>query len=361
MTRSTSTATTPVADGSPASPVLEPTTQSFIDALTAAGGPPLYTLSPAAARDVLAGAQAQPVAKLNVEIEDTTFPVGPTGSVRIRIIRPPDAGGVLPVVMHFHGGGWILGDKDTHDRMAREIVVGTNAAVVFVDYDRSPEAQYPTAIEQAYAATQYVADHGSKLNLDPSRLVVLGDSVGGNMAAAVTLMAKERGGPKIDFQVLLYPVTDANFETGSYQRFADGPWLTRKAMQWFWDAYLPDPNARKAVTASPLNASVAQLSGLPDALIIVDENDVLRDEGEAYARKLSQAGVRVTSVRYNGTIHDFVLLNALATTPAVRGALAQTNAALRSALYPADQDDAQDETMSVRASIALAQSGAPAS
>ncbi|WP_147707722.1 alpha/beta hydrolase [Microvirga massiliensis] len=334
MAMSTSTTSGAVTDGASAGPVLEPTTQSFIDALTAAGDPPLYTLSPADARDVLARAQAQPVAKLDAVIEDTIFPVGPTGSVRIRIIRPPDAGGALPVVMHFHGGGWILGDKDTHDRMAREIAVGANAAVVFVDYDRSPEARYPTAIEQAYAATQYVADHGDDLNLAPSRLVVLGDSVGGNMAAAVTLMAKQRGGPKIAFQVLLYPVTDANFETGSYQRFADGPWLTRKAMQWFWDAYLPDPDARKAITAAPLNAALEQLSGLPDALVIVDENDVLRDEGEAYARKLSQAGVRVTSVRYNGTIHDFVLLNALAGTPAVRSAIRQTTDALREALHP---------------------------
>jgi acetyl esterase len=144
-------------------------------------------------------------------------------------------------------------------------------------------------------------------------------------------MAKERGGSEIAFQVLMYPVTDANFETGSYRRFADGPWLTRKAMQWFWDAYLPDPDARQAITATPLNASLDQLTGLPDALVIVDENDVLRDEGEAYARKLSQAGVRVTSVRYNGTVHDFVLLNALAGTPAVRGAIRQTTDALRKA------------------------------
>jgi acetyl esterase len=361
MAMSTPTASSSMTDGTSTGVLLEPTTQSFIDALTAAGGPPLYTLSPAGARDVLAGAQAQPVTKVDALIEDTTFPVGPTGSVRIRIIRPPEAGGVLPVVMHFHGGGWILGDKDTHDRMTREIAAGANAAVVFVDYDRSPEAQYPTAIEQAYAATQYVADHGPELNLDPSRLAVLGDSVGGNMAAAVTLLAKQRGGPKIDFQVLLYPVTDARFETGSYKLFADGPWLTRRAMQWFWDAYLPDVAGRKAITATPLNASVAQLSGLPDALVIVDENDVLRDEGEAYARKLSQAGVRVISVRYNGTIHDFVLLNALATTPAVRSAVAETNAALKSALYPTNQDKAQEETMSVRASISQSRSGAPAS
>ncbi len=177
--------------------VLEPATQAFIDSLAAAGGPPIYQLSPAAAREVLAGAQAAPVDKPAARIEDTTFPVGPTGEVRIRIVRPESAAGVLPVVMHFHGGGWILGDKETHDRMTREIAVGTGAAVVFVDYDRSPEAQYPVAIEQAYAATRYVAEHGRELDIDPHRLAILGDSVGGNMAAAVTLMAKERGGPRI--------------------------------------------------------------------------------------------------------------------------------------------------------------------
>jgi acetyl esterase len=235
--------------------------------------------------------------------------------------------------MHFHGGGWILGDKDTHDRMTREIAVGANAAVVFVDYDRSPEARYPVAIEQAYAATRYVAEHGNQLNVDPTRLAIVGDSVGGNMAAAVTLMAKERRGPKIDFQVLFYPVTDADFETGSYHSFANGPWLTKPAMEWFWNAYLPDVAKRKEITATPLNASLDQLQGLPNALVIVDENDVLRDEGEAYARKLSQAGVRVTSVRYNGTIHDFVLLNPITDTPAVRSALQQANDALRAALH----------------------------
>jgi len=146
------------------------------------------------------------------------------------------------------------------------------------------------------------------------------------------LMAKERRGPKIAFQALFYPVTDAGFDTPSYARFADGPWLTRHAMEWFWDAYLPDPTARKQPTATPLNASLDELAGLPDALVIVDENDVLRDEGEAYARKLSDAGVRVTSVRYNGTIHDFVMLNALADTPATRGAIAQAVGALRRAL-----------------------------
>ena len=313
-----------------AQPSLELHTQQFIDSL--AGSPPIYTLSPVDARAVLARAQSIPVGKPSAQIEDITVPVGPTGSVPIRVIRPVGAAEVLPVVMYFHGGGWILGDRDTHDRLAREIAVGAQAAVVFVGYFHAPEARYPVAIEQAYAATSYVADNGASLRVDPSRLAVAGDSVGGNMAAAVTMMAGQRHGPNIAFQVLFYPVTDAGFDTPSYIRFADGPWLTKRAMEWFWDAYLPDPAARKQPTATPLNASLDQLAGLPEALVIVDENDVLRDEGEAYARKLSGAGVRVTSVRYNGTIHDFVMLNALAGTPATRGAIAQAVGALRRAL-----------------------------
>jgi acetyl esterase len=313
-----------------AQPTLEIHTQHFIDSL--AGAPPIYTLSPADARAVLARAQSIPVGKPSAQIEDIALPVGPTGSVPIRIVRPVGAAEALPVVMYFHGGGWVLGDRDTHDRLVREIAVGAEAAVVFVDYARAPEARYPVAIEQAYAATRYVADNGATLRIDPLRLAVAGDSVGGNMAAAVTLMAKQRRGPKIAFQVLLYPVTDSGFDTPSYIQFADGPWLTKTAMEWFWDAYLPDPTARKQPTATPLNASSDQLAGLPEALVIVDENDVLRDEGEAYASKLSEAGVRVTSVRYNGTIHDFVMLNALSDTPAARAAIAQAVDALKGAV-----------------------------
>ena len=313
-----------------AQPTLELHTQEFVDSL--AGAPPIYTLSLVDARSVLAQAQSIPVGKPSAQTEDIALPVGPTGSVPIRVIRPVGATEVLPVVMYFHGGGWVLGDRDTHDRLVREIAVGAQAAVVFVDYARAPEARYPVAIEQAYAATRYVADNAAELGIDPLRLAVAGDSVGGNMAAAVTLIAKQRRGPNIAFQLLFYPVTDSGFDTPSYNQFADGPWLTKRAMEWFWDAYLPDPAVRKQPTATPLNASLDQLASLPEALVIVDENDVLRDEGEAYARKLSDAGVRVISVRYNGTIHDFVMLNALADTPATRGAIAQAVGALRRAL-----------------------------
>jgi acetyl esterase len=311
-------------------PILEPHTQQFVEGL--ADAPPIFTLSPDEARSVLVRAQSIPVGKPSAQIEDVAFPIGPTGSVPVRIVRPARALGPLPVVVYFHGGGWILGDRGTHDRLVREIAAGVEAAVVFVDYARSPEARYPVAIEQAYAATCYVVDHSASLRFDPLRLAVAGDSVGGNMAAAVTLMAKERRRPKIGFQVLFYPVTDAGFDTASYARFADGPWLTKRAMEWFWDAYLPDAAACKQPTATPLNASLDQLAGLPEALVITVENDVLRDEGEAYARKLSNAGVRVTSTRYNGTIHDFVMLNALADTPATRGAIAQAIFALKTTL-----------------------------
>lgn len=295
------------------------------------GGTPIYKLSPEDARKVLSDLQAAEVAKLPADIEDRIIPAGPGGKVSIRIIRPQGNKENLPVVMYFHGGGWVLGDKGTHDRLVREIANGASAAVVFVNYTPSPEAKYPTPIEEVYAATKYIAENGKDLNLDTSRLAVAGDSVGGNMAAAVLLLAKERGGPKISYQVLFYPVTDANFDTRSYQQYSTDIWLTLEAMKWFWDNYLPDKETRKHPTACPLHASIDQLKGQPPALIITDENDVLRDEGEAYAHKLIQAGVNVTAVRFLGTIHDFVMLNPLAGTPATCSAISLANENLRNA------------------------------
>ncbi len=312
-------------------PRLEASTQQFVDALEASGAPAIHRLSPCEARNAFASAQSAPVGRPPACIEDTSFPVGPRGCVAIRIVRPSRSEGPLPAVVYLHGGGWMLGDADTHDRLLRELAKGTDAAVVCVDYGRSPECRFPTALEEAYAATRYVAEHAAELDLDGSRLAIAGDSAGGNLAAGVAIQAKARRGPRIEFQLLLYPVTDARFDTDSYSRFANGPWLTRAAMEWFWDAYLPDVRERRQGLASPLNASIDQLRGLPDTLVIVAENDVLRDEGEAYARRLCEAGVRVTSTRYNGTIHDFMLLNAIADAPAARGAIAQAVAALRCA------------------------------
>ena len=234
--------------------------------------------------------------------------------------------------MFFHGGGWVAGGTDTHDRLIREIAVAAHAAVVFVAFGRAPEARFPLALEEAYAATTFVVNHADSLNFDGTRLAVVGDGAGGNIAAAVSIMSKERRGPKIALQVLFYPVTAANFEAASYQVWRDGPWLTRQDMEWFWDAYLPSVGDRADVLATPLSATNDQLRGLPDTLVITAEVDVLRDEGEAYARKLSEAYVRTTCTRYIGTIHDFVMLNALADTPAARAAVEQAIVALRSAL-----------------------------
>lgn len=311
--------------------ILEQTTDKFIQALNAKGAPPLYTLTPEQARKVLEDVQADNGKKLDVKIEDLTIPVGPKGSLGIRIIRPPQSTGPLPIIMFYHGAGWILGSNNTHDNLARALAVGSNAAVVFVDYSLAPEAQFPTQINEAYAATKYFAEQGQKHNLDTSRFVVVGDSVGGNMAIAVTLLAKERGGPRIDFQLLFYPVTSATFNTPSYQKYAEGPWLTKKAMEWFFKAYAPNVAERSNILISPVNATLEQLKGLPPALVITDENDVLRDEGEDYAHKLMQAGVYVTAVRFLGTIHDFVMLNALKDTPAAKGAILLANAYLKQA------------------------------
>jgi acetyl esterase/lipase len=231
--------------------------------------------------------------------------------------------GPLPVVLYIHGAGWVFGNDHTHDRLAREIALGTRAAVVFPNYSLSPEARYPVAIGENYAAAQWVVAQGAEHGLDPARLAVAGDSVGGNMAASLTLTAKERGDVTLAGQVLFYPVTDASFDTGSYQQFAEGYFLRRDGMQWFWDQYTTDPAQRAEITASPLRASTEQLAGLPPALVITAEADVLRDEGEAYAGKLRAAGVPVTGVRYQGIIHDFVMLNALRGTQAAEGAISQ--------------------------------------
>ena len=309
--------------------VLEPSAQAIVDATST---PPfLYELEPAAARKVLDDLQAAPVDKLPVDEEWITVPAG-VGDARVRIIRPVDRPGVLPVIVYMHGGGWILGNAGTHDRLVRELAVGAGAALLFVEYPNAPEARYPVAIEQGYATAQWVIREGATKGLDASRMAVAGESVGGNMAAALTLMAKQRGDVTFVQTSMYYPVTDAAMDTASYDEFADGFYLTRKAMEWFWDAYTADPGERAQLTASPNQATVEQLRGLPPTLLFVDEADVLRDEGEAYAAKLRLAGVPVTTVRYDGVVHDFMLLNAMRDARATRAAIAQATAFLRDAL-----------------------------
>ncbi len=309
--------------------VLEPASQDFADAT--AVPPFLFELTPDDARKVLDDVQAAPVDKLPVDEEWVTVPA-PVGDVRVRVVRPPDTAGALPAVLYMHGGGWVLGNAGTHDRLIRELADGVGAAIVFVEYDRSPEARYPVAIEQGYAVAQWIGREGHAHGIDGSRLAVAGDSVGGNMAAALALMAKERGDVRFVHQSMYYPVTDARMDTGSYEQFSTGYSLTARAMEWFWDAYLPDVERRSEITASPNQATVEQVAGLPPTFIAVDEADVLRDEGEAYGAKLRQAGVPVTTVRYDGITHDFMMLNPLRQTNAARAAIAQAITVLKTAL-----------------------------
>ncbi|MGW1197940.1 alpha/beta hydrolase [Streptomyces sp. NPDC002536] len=317
----------------PPAPVLEPAAQEFAEAT--ANPPYLFDLGPVGGRKVVDEVQSGETAKPGVDEEWIEVAGGPTGSVRARIVKPAGATGSLPVIIYIHGAGWVFGNAHTHDRLVRELAVGARAAVVFPEYDLSPEARYPVAIEQNYTVARWVVTDGADKGLDGSRIAVAGDSVGGNMAAALTLMAKERGDLPLVQQVLFYPVTDAAFETGSYHQFATGYFLRRDAMRWFWDQYTTDPAQRAEITASPLRASVEQLKDLPPALVITAEADVLRDEGEAYANKLRQAGVPVVATRYQGIIHDFVMLNALRGTQAAGAAIAQSATVLRAALHTA--------------------------
>lgn len=309
---------------------LEPAAQAFVEATSE---PPfLYQLPPAEGRAAVDGVQDDPIFKPEVDEEWIEVPGGPTGTVQVRIVKPQGATGDLPVVLYVHGAGWVFGDAHTHDRLVRDLAVGVGAAVVFPEYDRAPEFQYPHQIEQAYAVAQWVTQQGADKGLDGSRIAVAGDSVGGNMSAALTLLAKERGDVTFRFQVLFYPVTNADFDTQSYHDFAEGYFLARDGMKWFWDQYTTDPAQRAEITASPLRATTEDLTGLPPALVITAEADVLRDEGEAYAANLRRAGVDVTATRYLGIVHDFVMVNSLHETAAAKAAIAQAVGALRGAL-----------------------------
>ncbi|MFD0149429.1 alpha/beta hydrolase [Streptomyces sp. NPDC055721] len=315
----------------PGRPVLEPAAAAFAEAT--AKPPYLFQIPPAEGRKAVDDVQSGPVDKPSVKEEWIAVEGGPTGSVRARIVRPEAATGPLPVIVYIHGAGWVFGNAHTHDRLVRELAVGAGAAVVFPEYDRSPEHRYPVALEQSWTVARWVVEQGAAHDLDASRVAVAGDSVGGNMSAALTLLAKERGGLPLVQQVLFYPVTDASFDTGSYEQFAEGYFLRRDAMRWFWDQYTTDEGERAEITASPLRATTEQLTGLPPALVITAEADVLRDEGEAYADKLRQAGVPVAAARFQGIIHDFVMLDALRGTQAAESAITLAVETLRIALH----------------------------
>lgn len=317
--------------GNPRQLSLEPEAQAFVDATSE---PPfLYQLSPEEGRKAVDGVQDSEIFKPDIDDEWITIEGGPTGAVKVRIVKPKASTETLPVILYTHGAGWVFGDAHTHDRLVRDLAVGANAAVVFPEYDRSPEVHYPVANEQSYAVAHWVTTHGAEKGLDGSTMAVAGDSVGGNMAIALTLMAKERGDVHFVQQVLFYPVTDANFDTPSYLEFAEGYFLARDGMKWFWDQYTTSDDDRAQITASPLRATTEQLAGLPPALVITGEADVLRDEGEAFAGKLRDAGVAVTQVRYGAIIHDFVMVNSVHNTHAARAAITQAVAVLKEVLH----------------------------
>ncbi|MEU5181958.1 alpha/beta hydrolase [Streptomyces longwoodensis] len=317
----------------PVTPFLEPAAKELAEATDP--HPRIYEVPPEQGREILVGLQSgEGVPRPEVDEEWVEVDAGEWGTVRVRIIRPKGATGPLPVVMYIHGAGWVFGDDKTHDRLFRELVVGAGAVGVFPVYDRAPEAKYPTQVEQNYAVGQWVRKNGADHGMDVSRVAVTGESVGGCMSAVFALMNKEReDGLDLKAQVLLYPVTDADFDTPSYLQFAEGYYLTRDGMKWFWDAYTTDPAERKQHYASPLQATLDQLRGLPTTLVITDEADVLRDEGEKYANKLREAGVDVTSVRVAGMVHDFLLLDSLRDTRAANVARKLAVDALRTALH----------------------------
>jgi acetyl esterase/lipase len=316
----------------PITPYLEPAAKALAEATDP--HPRIYEVPPEQGRDILLGLQSDPsVPRPDVDEEWVDVDAGEWGTVRTRIIRPKGATGPLPVLFYIHGAGWVFGDDKTHDRLFRELTVGANAVGVFPVYDRAPEAKYPTQVEQNYAVGQWVMEHGAEHGMDTSRVAVTGESVGGCMSAVFALMNKDRGGIDLKAQCLLYPVTNADFDTPSYLQFAEGYYLTRDGMKWFWDAYTSDPAQRTEKYASPLQASLVELQGLPPTLVITDEADVLRDEGEQYANKLREAGNDVTSVRVAGMVHDFLLLDSLRDTRAANIARKMAVDFLRTALH----------------------------
>lgn len=311
---------------------LEPEARAFAEMI--ARPPFLFDQELKKARTALDEAQSSSVVKLPVDNQDLIIENGPSNHVAIRILKPQGITNPLPTIVYIHGTRWVFGNKLTHDRLLQELAVGAGAAIIFPSFSLSPESKYPTAVEENYSVVRWVAKYGAEYGLDAQRLAIAGDSSGGNLAAAVTLLSKERGGPDIQLQLLFYPVTDASFDTESYHRFAEGYHLRRDEMIWFWNQYTTSQNERNEITVSPLRASTEQLKGLPKALVITAEADILRDEGEAYANKLRKAGVSVTAVRFQGTIHDFVMLNTLSNTAAARGAISFATAWLREEFLP---------------------------
>lgn len=315
-------------------PYLDNITQTFIDNVESRGGKPVYEITPEDARKFLCDLQKEFYSQIEAQVDDVSIFNTEHGEISVRLVRPVGTNDEkLPLIVYCHGGGWVMGDADAFDMTIKTIANYTKSVVAFVNYNRAPEFQYPEALNQICDTVNYFANNGGDYNINSERIAIAGDSAGGNMAAAALIKMKKEGGPKLCFQALIYPVTDADMNSDSYKEFKNGPWLTKKAMEYFFDSYVPDKNKRKEVYVSPLKAEVSELYGLPPALVITAENDVLRDEGEAYARKLIEAGIDTACVRINNTCHDFILLNALRDSKATKAGYKLLCKFLNRALY----------------------------
>jgi acetyl esterase/lipase len=312
---------------------IDPQVRSFLAELNKDSSP-FWELPQPKPQEILTALQNKTPVEMSgvTTVERTITQDGHT--VKLYIMTPQQTADRPGVLLFIHGGVWIVGNFQNHQRLLRDLVVGSGQIGVFVEYTPLPEAKFPTQLEESYAALKWIAAHANEFGADGSRIAISGNSVGGNMSAALTLMAKDRNGPKVAYQVLFIPATDASVDTESYHEFGTGRFLARAFMKYGWDLYAPEERTRNNPYVSPLRASNDELKGLPPALVITAENDPLRDEGEAYARKLMNAGVSVTATRYNGMIHDFVLLNALRQLPEVKTALSEASDGIRNALKP---------------------------
>lgn len=314
-------------------PNLTTKTEDFISMLENKDAKPLYKMTPEQAKQFLDNLQKETHKDILADVKDTQIFTENKNSIALRIIRPANNNEKLPAIIYLHGGGWVMGGKESFDMLIKQLAINTNSVVIFPEYSRSPEAKYPVALKEIYSVLEYIYENPDEFNIDNDSIAIAGDSAGANMATVTALKAKNQNGPKIKFQCLFYPVTNADMDTKSYDLFKDGPWLSKKAMEWFFEAYAPDKESRNDIYVSPLKADEEDLKGLPPTLIITAENDVLRDEGEAYARKLDSAGVDVLNIRINGTIHDFLMLNALSDTQCAKGALNLACNMLKKALH----------------------------
>lgn len=304
---------------------LHPQARAMIDRTLALNLPPITKVTPAEARESVRQRSAALPREDVASVRDHRVTVK-DGSITVRVFTPR-ASGPLPALVYFHGGGWVTGDLETHEGICRTLANAAGCVVASVDYRCAPEFTYPTGAEDCYTATRWVAERAGELGVDAQRLAVCGDSAGGNLAAAVALMARDRGGPRFALQVLVYPITDYDFTRPSYTENAEGYLLTSASMRFYWDAYVPNEADRTQPYVSPMRA--ASLAGLPAALVITAEYDPLRDEGEAYAKKLAQAGVPVTQSRYPGMIHAFFRFTSV--MDSARAAVAEVVAALQKA------------------------------